>query len=183
MPTATRNPARAASGRNKAIAASPVKPRVQCAAMCALILAVAMAAGGGHADLLALFGEWRAFQKPKVVDGVPDYTPAAMARQHAELKAWQKRLAALDPQAWPVPQQVDWHIVRAEMNGLDFDHRVLRPWERNPDFYVTVFTDETDQPAREGPHALGGVEVFRFNQPKDADALAKRLDHIPALLQ
>src|SRR3954464_11852798 len=149
--------------------------------MCGLILSLSLAAG--HPDLVSLFAEWRAFQKPKIVKGVPDYTPAAMARQHRELKEYQRRVGSMDPRSWPVPQQVDWHIVRAEMNGLDFDHRVLRPWARNPDFYVTVFTDETDQPAREGPHALGGVEVFRFNQPKDADALAKRLDHIPALLQ
>jgi uncharacterized protein (DUF885 family) len=106
-----------------------------------------------------------------------------MARQHRELKTWQRRLAALDQRSWTVAQQVDWKIVRAEMNGLDFDHRVLKPWVRNPDFYVTVFTDETDQPAREGPHALGGVEIFRFNLPGDADELAQRLEHIPALLQ
>ena len=74
-------------------------------------------------------------------------------------------------------------IVRAEMNGLDFDHRVLRPWARNPDFYVTVFADETDQPAREGPHALGGIELFRFSLPGDSDELARRLAHIPGLLQ
>src|SRR3954465_2443274 len=180
MPTATRHPARAASGRNKAIAASRVKPRVQCAAMCALILAVAMAAGGGHADLVALFGEWRAFQKPKVVGGVPDYTPAAMARQHIELRAWQKRLVSLDPRAWPVPQQVDWQIVRAEVNGRGFDNRGRRAGERNPDFYVTVFADETDQPAREGPHALGGVELLGLTLPRDANELARRLAHLPA---
>ena len=29
---------------------------------------------GGYADLVSLFTEWRAFQKPKLVDGVPDYT-------------------------------------------------------------------------------------------------------------
>ncbi|HET9753111.1 MAG TPA: DUF885 family protein, partial [Myxococcales bacterium] len=147
------------------------------------MLAVSVAAAGGYSDLVTLFAGWRAFQKPALVNGVPDYTPAAMARQQRELKAWQKRLAALDPRAWPVPQQVDWHIVRAEMNGLDFDHRVLRPWERNPDFYVTVFTDETDQPAREGPHALLGVELFRFTLPRDAGELARRLAHIPALLR
>src|SRR3989442_6862415 len=94
-----------------------------------------------------------------------------------------ERLASLDPRAWPVWQQVDYQIVRAEMNGLDFDHRVLRPWERNPDFYVTVFADESDQPAREGPHALGGIELFRFSLPRDADELARRLAPIPALLQ
>ena len=71
---------------------------------------------------------------------MPDYTAAAMAAQQRELAAYQRRLAAIDPSGWPVRQQVDWHIVRAEMNGLDFDHRVLRPWANNPAFYVTVFT-------------------------------------------
>ena len=158
-----------------------VYTRVECAPMWACILSVAMSAG--RPDLVALFTEWRAFQTPKVVNGVPDYTPAAMARQHGELEEYRRRLASLDPRAWPVWQQVDYQIVRAEMNGLDFDYRVLRPWERNPDFYVTVFADESDQPAREGPHALGGIELFRFSLPRDADELARRLAHIPALLQ
>ncbi len=47
-----------------------------------------------------------------------------------------------------IPQQVDYHLVRAEMNGLDFDHRVLEPWANNPAFDVTVFLDESDQSAR-----------------------------------
>lgn len=145
------------------------------------LLAIALAAG--PADLVSLFAEWRAFQQPRMVNGVPDYTPAAMTRQHNELRNHQARLASLDTRKWPVSQQVDYQIVRAEMNGLDFDHRVLKPWARNPDFYATVFADESDQPAREGPHALGGVELFRFTLPRDADDLAKRLDHVPALLQ
>jgi len=149
--------------------------------MCVLILSVALAAG--HPDLVSLFSDWRAFQQPRVVNGVPDYTPAAMARQHRELKDYQRRLASMDARSWSVPQQVDYRIVGAEMDGLDFDHRVLKPWSRNPDFYVTVFADETDQPAREGPHARGGVELLKFRLPQDADELARRLQHIPALLQ
>jgi uncharacterized protein (DUF885 family) len=149
--------------------------------MVATMVSIVLAAG--PSDLVMLFAGWREFQKPKLVNGVPDYTPGAMARQQHELRDYQRRLAALDPRAWPVPQQVDLEIVRAEMNGLDFDHRVLRPWARNPDFYVTVFTDETDQPAREGPHALGAIERFRYSLPRDADELAARLAPIPALLQ
>src|SRR5262245_10777740 len=81
------------------------------------------AAGGGrYEDLVALFKEWREFQKPPVKGGVPDYTPAAMARQKRGLPAFQRRLAAFPHQGWPVAQQVDWHLVRAEMNGLEFDH-------------------------------------------------------------
>src|SRR2546426_7923154 len=38
-----------------------------------------------YADLISLFADWRQFQKPRLVDGVPDYTPAAMAAQHRAL--------------------------------------------------------------------------------------------------
>jgi len=87
-----------------------------------------------YEDLLVLFEEWRAFESPALADGVPDYTAPAMAEQHAGLAALQRRLAAIDTTDWSIPQQVDYHLVRAEMNGLDFDHRVRRPWARIPAF-------------------------------------------------
>lgn len=108
-----------------------------------------------YGDLLSLFAEWREFQRPKIMDGVPDYSDASMTAQQQGLSGYRRRLADIDPKAWPVPQQVDYYVVRAEMNGLDFDHRVLRPWANNPAFYVTVFWNESDQPAREGPFAYG----------------------------
>src|SRR6185503_16290808 len=72
------------------------------------------------------------------------------------------------------------------MNGLDFDHRVLKPWVNNPAFYVTVFDDESDQPAREGPHAAGMVELVWFKRPlsaKDAATIDSGIRMIPALLE
>jgi uncharacterized protein DUF885 len=126
-----------------------------------------------YEDLASLFGEWRSFQRPKIVNGVPDYTGRAMAAQHRELAGWQRRLAGIDPRGWPVSQQVDYHVVRAEMNGLDFDHRVLKPWASNPAFYVTVFTEESDQPAREGPFAYGAVELWTYTFPLAAEDAAK----------
>jgi hypothetical protein len=140
---------------------------------------------GGYQDLVSLFNDWRAFQQPKRLDGVPDYTATAMAAQQRELPAYQRRLAALDPGAWPVSQQVDWHIVRAEMNGLDFDHRVIRPWANNPAFYVTIFTSQSDQPAREGHFAYGSVELWSYEFPLNADRaarLAAGIRVIPKLL-
>ena len=62
-------------------------------------------AAGSYDALLSLFSNWRAFQKPKLVDGVPDYTAAAMAAQHRGLAAYQRRLAAIDPSGWPVPSR------------------------------------------------------------------------------
>jgi len=138
-----------------------------------------------YEDLVSLFGEWRSFQKPKLVGGVPDYTTAAMAAQRRELVNWQRRLAAIDPSGWPISRQVDYHVVRAEMNGLDFDHRVLKPWARNPGFYVTVFTEESDQPAREGPFAYGAVELWTYTFPLTAEHAAQMdtgIRTIPKLL-
>src|SRR5262249_27534466 len=93
---------------------------------------------------------------------------------------------AIDRSGWPIDQQVDWFVVRAEMNGLDFDQRVLRPWANNPGFYVTVFADRSDQPLREGPLAYGAVEVWSYTFPLSAGDAAKMdsgVRIIPALLK
>jgi hypothetical protein len=155
-----------------------------------LVIAAAVAIGCGtqdrtapqprptrYADLVTFFTDWRAFQRPKLKDGVPDYSAAAMAAQRTELSHWQIRLAGFDTTGWSIPQQVDYQLVKAELNGLDFDHRVLQPWARNPAFYVTVFTEQSDQPAREGPLAWGAVELWNPNaQPEPG------LRTIPGLL-
>src|SRR5688572_2137159 len=97
---------------------------------CALVVVFAGPAHGqqqarraGYDQLVALFTEWRQFQRPKSVNDVPDYTAAAMTAQQRALPELQRRLAALDTAGWPRAQQVDGRIVRAELNGLDFDHR------------------------------------------------------------
>jgi len=139
-----------------------------------------------YSDLTTLFADWRAFQRPVSKEGVPDYSVDAMARQARALGAYQRRLAAIDHRAWPIDQQVDWYIVRAEMSGLEFDHRVLRPWANNPAFYVTVFGDRSDQPAREGPFAIGAVEVWHYSFPLTTAAAAQMdsgIRVIPALLR
>jgi hypothetical protein len=151
-----------------------------------LLAAVAPnASGQRHEDLVSLFTAWRTFQQPKLINGVPDYSARAMAAQQRELATYQRRLAAFDTTGWTTPAQVDYHIVRAEMNGLDFDHRVLRPWANNPAFYVTVFAEQSDQPAREGPHAAGAVELWSYTFPlsaSDAARVSAGLRTIPALL-
>lgn len=129
-------------------------------------------------QLVDFFFEWREFHSPEFVDGVPDYSEASMRKQHQDLATWQQRLNAFDTTGWPVKHQVDWFILFAEMNGMDFDHRVLRPWERDPAYYVWFFSYLSDVPAREGPHIYGAVELPAFKQPlspEDASSIADRL--------
>ena len=145
----------------------------------------AVAGPDSHADLVTLFDEWRAFERPAFVDGVPDYSAAAMARQQQELPQWQGRLGSGAPEGWSVAEQIDWHLVRAEMNGLDFDHRVRRPWARDPGFYVMIFAAESDVPAHEGPVIHGWIDLWTYDYPlseADAAELAGRIGAIPALL-
>jgi uncharacterized protein (DUF885 family) len=136
--------------------------------------------------LTALFDDWRAFQRPPLVNGVPAYSAGAMETQYRELRRYQDRLAAINPAAWPIAQQVDYHLVRAEMNGLEFDHRVLRPWARNPAFYVQVFASQSDTPAHEGPHAYGAIELWTYQFPLDTAGVTRlraELATVPKLLE
>jgi hypothetical protein len=135
-----------------------------------------------YQNLVALFKEWRVFQKPKIVNGVPDYTAAAMAAQKAALPALQKRLAAIDTSGWSISQQIDYHLVRAEMNGLEFDHRVKRPWARSPSFYIMFYPSRSDQPVREGIHIETMIEMFQYPLPQKAAELSARVKTIPKVL-
>jgi hypothetical protein len=148
--------------------------------------ASAASAPGSYEDLTALFAEWRELERPAPRDGAPDYTAAALARKHTQLKTYQARLEAMNPDAWPIPQQVDYHLLRAEMNGLDFDLRVLKPWERDPAFYTSICTAQSDTPAHEGPthHAL--IELWQYTfplTPDDEARLAHELQSVPPLLE
>jgi hypothetical protein len=143
------------------------------------------ASGNSYDDLVKLFKEWREFVKPRVVAGVPDYSPEAMKVQVDKLPSYQKRLAAIDSSRWPVAQQVDYQIVRVEMNGLDFDHRVLRPWSRMPAFYVFVTDSQPDVPLREGPEIHGLLDIWRYEFPlaaKERAEVSVKLRAVPAVL-
>jgi len=137
-----------------------------------------------YEQLVTLFHEWREFQKPVAVNGVPDYSVEAMRKQHAELKKWQQKLQSFDTTGWPVKHQVDWFLIYAEMNGLDFDHRVMRPWERDPAFYKTLWMERSDVPAHEGPTHSAIIEVWQYSfplTPESKEKLIGELRVIPPL--
>lgn len=147
--------------------------------------ASAASAHGSYEELTALFSEWREFEPATLRDGAPDYTAAALARKHTQLKTYQARLQAIKPDAWPIPQQVDYHLLRAEMNGLDFNLRVLKPWERDPAFYKSIWTEQSDTPAHEGTthHAIIEVWTYTFPlAPPDEAKLTQELRSVPPLL-
>ena len=136
--------------------------------------------------LVELFNDWREFESPPLLDGAPDYTKERLKEDRKVFRVLQKRLNKINVSRWPVPQQVDWHVVRAEMNGYDFNYRVLKPWERDPAFYQTVWTYKSDVPAHEGPTNHAVLELWTYSFPltqKEQKRLAKELRVIPPLLE
>jgi len=146
------------------------------AATAALLVAAPAEAIGTYDDLVGLFREWQALEKPALRDGAPDYTQAALERRSAALKNLQSRLATLDGAAWTREQRIDYELVRAQLHGLEFDLRVLRPWTRDPAFYQSVWTEQSDTPEHEGPAHHGIVELWTYTFPLSR-ADEKKLAH------
>lgn len=167
------------------------------AALIFLTVPIGAAQSLTYNQLLALFKEWRTFEEPpRLAGGVPDYTPATNAKRLEGLRALQSRLAAIDRAGWTVPQQVDYHLVRAEMNGMDYHLRVLLPFARDPAYYAYLITEESDTPSKEGPVIHGAIKLYDYPiwprtvleqpaplTPAQAGDLATRLQTIPPLLQ
>ncbi len=120
----------------------------------------------GYSALEALHSEFEALRTLDVVDGMPDYRPETLDAQRRALEALQARLRDIDPTDWPVSEQVDYHVVRTKLNDLEFQHRAVRPWARDPNLYVDLI--------RRTPYADVPVE--------DAAALREELEAVPRLL-
>ncbi|MEX2529689.1 MAG: hypothetical protein WD960_02865 [Gemmatimonadota bacterium] len=151
---------------------------------------------GDYQDLLALFEEWREFEPPPLREGAPDYTAATNETTRERLGEFQDRLRGIDPSGWPIPQQVDHHLVRAEMNGMRFHLDVLRPFARDPAFYASVRTYESDTPSEEGPTIHRPIRLWEYSlwprtaldepaplAPDEEERLTAQLRTVPPLLE
>jgi hypothetical protein len=137
-----------------------------------------------YQDLVALFKEWRAFEQPPLRDGAPDYTAETFEQRQPRFEELRAELSAMDTAGWPIDQQVDWYIVWAEMNGYEFNHRVLKPWVRDPAYYKSLWTARSDVPAHEGPTHHRTTEIWTYEFPlssEEKERLLSDLRVIPPL--
>jgi len=131
----------------------------------------------GYDRLLDLYRDFRALAVPVVRNGVPDYSPAAIQAQGAELEVLRSRLDGIDDSAWPIPRRVDYMLVLAEMRGLAFMHRVMRPWERDPAFYSSTNLGF-------GPKMHGAMRIPALPLSADeAEGLREKLAAVPAIYE
>lgn len=137
-----------------------------------------------YQDLVTLFKEWRTFEVPPILDGAPDYRKATFTQRMSDFDQLRVRHAAIDTADWSIPNKVDWMVVWAEMNGFDFNSRVLKPWERDPAFYKTIWTYKSDVPAHEGPTNHGTLELWTYEFPlsnAERERMLSDLAVIPSL--
>ncbi|MAN59520.1 MAG: hypothetical protein CMC08_06760 [Flavobacteriaceae bacterium] len=149
-----------------------------------LIFGQTSGTSNNYTQLVELFNQWRSFEKPPMLNGAPDYTETTFTERHPRFKQLQRQLMAIDTVGWRLPKKVDWMVVWAEMNGYEFNHRVLKPWVRDPAFYKTVWTYKSDVPAHEGPTHHAVLELWSYSFPLDASSrewLLSDLSVIPAL--
>lgn len=152
--------------------------------------------GADYTALVKLFEDWRQFEHPGYHQGAPDYRAENQLRRAEGLAEFRQRLAAIDPSGWQRDEQIDYYLVWAEMNGLDFYLRVLKPWANDPGFYASVRTYQSDTPAEEGPTIHDALRLWQYpvwprtalseTRPlneREARHLADELDRIPALLE
>lgn len=96
-------------------------------------------------ELIELAADFRAFRSPLFrprtwrpthrVQGTPDY--AAIKKQQSDgLVRFRERLNAINPRSWPIHDQVDYLLLRAEMDDVYFEQHILREVETNPSYYV-----------------------------------------------
>jgi len=150
----------------------------RCFSFIVLLLAINTFSGANihttdnYEALVTLFKEWREFERPPMLDGAPDYTEKTFAKRYESFKKYRHRLDEIDHSKWPVEKNVDWYILLAEMNGFDFNHRVLKPWVRDPAFYKSIWTYKSDVPAHEGPthHMVTELWTYSFPLSKSEEA-------------
>ena len=124
-------------------------------------------------SLEELFNDWRAFEIPPLRNGVPDYTQETFDLRSGDFQKLRNTLEALVKDAWPIEDQIDWHILWAEMNGYEFNTKVLKSWERDPAFYKVIWTAKSDVPAHEGPTPHFVIELWQYDFPLNAEQRAK----------
>ena len=143
--------------------------------------AYAQKSGDQYTDLVTLFKQWRTFEKPPLREGAPDYTKETFKKRWAGFKDLQQKLKAIDTTDWPIAQQVDWHIINAEMNGYDFNQRVLQPWVRDPAYYKTLWMYRSDVPAHEGPTHHMTTELWTYEFPLSREERKRLLSDLAVI--
>ncbi len=112
----------------------------------AVLCSVTAAAQDSLDQLATDFWAWRTQYQPFNNDDIPrmerpsglkrSWSAAAVARQKADIAAFEARWKKLDPAAWPVAQQLDYRLIGPALARVHWELDLNRRWQRDPTFYL-----------------------------------------------
>jgi len=153
-------------------------------AMCfvAMCLAPRSRAQDSLEKLATDFWTWRAENAPFNNDDVPrmerpaglkrSWSAAAIAKQHADLAAFEARYKKIDATKWQVPQQVDYRLIGSALARVHWELDYNKRYQTDPTFYV----DQSMAPILEAI-----LPTPPFDKARSGDLIA-RVQNVPAII-
>ena len=160
--------------------------KILAAAFIFLFVSNSFAQNKTYQSLLQLIKELRQLERTSLPNGVPDYRSQTIAKIQQSLTQIKNKHAKIDTSGWPLEQKVDYALLLSEMNALDYNCRILKPWVRDPSFYAIIFGEQSDVPAHEGPTSFAMIDIWNYNFPLSAEddkKLTAQLNVIPPLYE
>jgi hypothetical protein len=148
--------------------------------------AIAQTSSASYSTLVQLGKELRLLERTSLHNGVPDYRSQTIVKIQQSLEKYKVIHQRMDTAGWTVEQRVDYVLLLAEMNALDYNCRILKPWVRDPAFYAILFDEQSDTPDHEGPTSFAAIELWKYSFPLTTDAekkLTEQLKIIPPLYE
>jgi len=106
-------------------------------------------------------------------DRLTDYSPAKTAERAQHVHSLLEKVRAMKTDNWPKDERIDWVLLRAQLEEVDFGNRVLKFERTNPQVYVGECTN-----------AIFSLLKKEYDIPrKRALAATARLRQMPALLK
>lgn len=106
-------------------------------------------------------------------DRLTDYSPAKIAERAEHVRSLLDKVRAMKTDTWPKDARIDWMLFRAQLENIDFDDRILKSAQTNPQTYTGECTN-----------AIFSLLKKDYDTPrKRALAATARLKQMPALLQ
>jgi uncharacterized protein (DUF885 family) len=103
---------------------------------------------------------------------ITDYAPAKISERHQHIRKLLDQVLAMPVAKWPKEDRIDWMLFRAQLEGYDFNNRVLQSETRDPQTYV-------------GECSTGIFSLLKkeYDAPRTrAFAATERLKQMPAML-
>ncbi|MGZ4985097.1 MAG: DUF885 domain-containing protein [Chthoniobacterales bacterium] len=128
------------------------------------------------------FWTWRAKYAPFTGDdvnrierpgGVRDWSAASIEKRRTDLAGFEARWKELKPEAWPIPQQVDYRLIGSALARVHWELEINPRWKRDPLFYI-------EQTLTALVEALTVPPPFDEARSKE---ILTRIENIPAILE